>query len=43
MELNNVPQYFEKKYFILNNLILRLIPYYRQQHHLMLNIINIRQ
>lgn len=40
MTFNNVRQHFEQEAFNYDNLILRLIPYYHEQHDVMLNMID---
>lgn len=41
MQLNNVRQHFEKEAFNYDDLVLRIIPYYREQHQVMLNLIDL--
>ncbi|MBV6625548.1 MAG: class I SAM-dependent methyltransferase [Rivularia sp. (in: Bacteria)] len=43
MQVNNIRQYFEQEAFNYNDLILRLIPYYREQHQVMLDMIDVPQ
>lgn len=40
MKLNNVRQNFEQEAFNYDDLVLRLIPYYHEQNHMMLNMID---
>lgn len=40
MTLNNVREHFEQEAFSYDNLILKLIPYYHEQHQVMLDMIN---
>ncbi|WNN89453.1 hypothetical protein [Gloeocapsopsis dulcis] len=40
VELDKVRQYFEQEAFNYDSLISKLIPYYHEQHRLMLNLIS---
>ena len=40
MTLNNVREHFEQEAFSYDNLILKLIPYYHEQHQVMLDMID---
>jgi len=40
MKLNNVREHFEQEAFSYDNLILKLIPYYHEQHQVMLDMID---